>query len=201
MLMWRVLRVLAVLATCVVVLFAALPQMIVPAFARAHHGELRKAMQRANVVPSWVVFLGRGGPKPRHFCLQVDGFRSDTGLTRLYAMNHGCNPEPLRLVNDVRDTFHYRTVLRWWHLRRAGSQAIAEASVMRLARYYCEQDGSRPEEVHLSALVEHQTFTTGKIARNLAYLAAYDCTHGKSIERSRFSKLTRSLDGALELLP
>lgn len=189
------------LAVCAVVLFAALPQMLVPGFARDRHGRLREMMQRANVVPSWVVFLGTEGPKPRLFCLQVDGFRSDTGLTRLYAMHEGCKPEPLRWINNVRDTFHYRALLRWWYLGRVGRPRMADASVERLALYYCEQDESRPEEVYLSAVVEHQSFATGKITTDLASLAAYDCIDRSWAGRSHFSKVKRGRDGALELLP
>ena len=199
---WRVLRVSAALAVCTAVLFAALPQRSLPSFALARHDRLRTLMQRANVVPSWVVFLGTSDdPKPTLFCLQVDGFRGDTGLTRLYVMHEGCRPEPLRWINNVRDTFHYRTLLRWWHLGRADRRGLAQAFVERLARYYCEEDESHPEEVYLSALVERQSFTTGRITSDLVSIAAYDCMTRGSARQSRFSKLKRSPDGALELLP
>lgn len=158
-------------------------------------------MQRANVVPSWPLFLGISDLKPTLFCLQVDGFRRDTGLTRLYAMHDGCSPEPVRWINNIRDTLHYRSLLRWWFLRRAGSRGRAQAFVERLARYYCEQDESHPEEVYLSALVEIQSFTTGRITSDLASLTSYDCMNRGPIRRSRFPRLKRGPDGALELLP
>ena len=78
---------------------------------------------------------------------------------------------------------------------------MADASVDRLARYYCEQDESHPEEVYLSAVVEHQSFTTGKITTDLASLVAYDCINRSWVRRSYFSEVKRGRDGALELPP
>ena len=106
----------------------------------------------------------------------------------------------------------FSATIGWWQILMAimlitfppipwVERVLSSPSVERLARYYCEQDESQPEEVYLSAVVEHQSFTTGKITTDLASLVAYDCINRSWARRSHFSGVKRGRDGALELLP